>query len=62
MADAVDPSAETPEIDPREFLRAVLNIDPKDAEKARQDSPATRSRRAQEGPTHDYGDDRPAED
>lgn len=48
--------SERADVDPRDFLRALLNIDPKDAEKARKDSPATRPRKPPEGPTHDYGD------
>jgi hypothetical protein len=44
------------EVDPEEFLRALLRISPEDAEKAREQSPATRKRKPPEGPTHDYGD------
>lgn len=46
------------DVDPTEFLRALLHIKPEDAERARQNSPATRRRTPQEGPYHDYGDDR----
>lgn len=46
------------DVDPTEFLRALLKISPEDAEKAREQSPATRKRpgtEKQEGPTADYG-------
>ncbi len=46
------------DVDPIEFLRALLHIKPEDAEQARANSPATRRQRPQEGPYHDYGDDR----
>lgn len=49
-------------MDPKEFLRALLHIDPKDAERVRGDSPATRPRKPPEGPYHDYGDDDPQGD
>jgi len=60
MADneAVDSPLETPEVDPREFLHALLHIDPKDAERVRDDSPATRPRKPPEGPHHGYGEER----
>lgn len=49
---------DAPGIDPEELLRALLHISPEDAEKAREQSPATRKRPGkQEGPTVDYGDD-----
>ena len=51
------PSEEHSEVDPKEFLRALLRIDPKDAERVRDDSPATRPDKPQEGPYHDYGAD-----
>lgn len=44
-------------VDPKDFLRALLHIDPKDAERVRDDSPATRPGKPPEGPRHDYGDD-----
>ena len=49
---------EKAEVDPRDFVRALLHISPEDAEKAREKSPATRKRagKGQEGPTEDYGD------
>lgn len=44
------------DVEPVEFLRALLKISPEDAEKAREQSPATRKRsKKQEGPTADYG-------
>jgi hypothetical protein len=49
-------------VDPKDFLRALLRIRPEDAERVRDDSPATRPRKPSEGPTHDYGDDGPPED
>lgn len=45
------------DVSPKEFLRALLRISPEDAEKAREDSPATRKPKGPEGPTHDYGED-----
>lgn len=51
MQDGTEP------VDPKEFLRALLHIDPKDAEQARKDSPASRKRKPPEGPRHDYGDE-----
>lgn len=33
------------EVDPEDFLRALLKISPEDAAKAREDSPATRKRK-----------------
>jgi hypothetical protein len=53
---------EPDEVDPKDFLRALLNIDPEDAERVRDDSPATRPRKPPEGPYHDYGDDDPQGD
>ena len=55
------------DIAPEDFLRAFMQISPEDAAKVRRNSPATRPRRAQEGPTHDDDDgdgdgDGPAED
>jgi hypothetical protein len=41
---------DVPEVDPQDFLRALLKISPEDAEKAREGSPATRKRRSPEGP------------
>jgi hypothetical protein len=48
------------DLDPREFLRALLKINREDAETARENSPATRKRggKGQGGPTADYGRDR----
>lgn len=44
------------EVTPQEFLRALLKISPEDAERAREQSPATRKRpKKQDGPTADYG-------
>ncbi len=51
-----EPSANSG-VHPRDFLRALLHISPEDAEKARDDSPATRKRKPPEGPAHDYGED-----
>lgn len=48
---------ETEPVDPKEFLRALLHISSDDAEKAREESPATRKRKPPEGPRHDYGED-----
>lgn len=48
---------ESQSVDPEDFLRALLKISPEDAEKAREQSPATRRRpEKQEGPTADYGE------
>ena len=43
------------DVSPKDFLRALLHIDPRDAERVRDDSPATRPRKPPEGPYHDYG-------
>jgi len=53
--DGKDPA----DVDPIDFLRALLHIKPEDAERARKNSPTTRRRTPQEGPYHDYGDDQP---
>jgi hypothetical protein len=46
------------DVDPQEFVRAVLGISPEDAEKVREQTPGTRpDKPKQEGPTADYGDD-----
>ncbi|HEX8081338.1 MAG TPA: hypothetical protein VF557_14100 [Jatrophihabitans sp.] len=50
---------DAPEVDPREFVRAMLHISPEDAKKAREQSPAARKRKPPEGPVHDYGEDSP---
>lgn len=44
------------EIDPEEFLRALLRISPQDAEQARADSPEPDGQEGHEGPYHDCGD------
>jgi len=54
MARTPQDSDDQPDIDPAEFLRALLRVSPEDAEKARDDSPAPAG---QEGRVHDYGDD-----
>jgi len=54
-----EPQPDDGAVDPKEFLRALLRMSSEDAEKARQDSPATRPRNPPEGPRHDYGDDGP---
>lgn len=41
------------EVDPLDFVRAVLHIAPEDAKKVRDASPA-RKRTGQVGPVHDY--------
>lgn len=46
-----------PDVDPKDFVKALLHISSEDAEKAREDSPATRKRKPPEGPRHDYGKD-----
>jgi hypothetical protein len=46
-----------PEVDPKDFLRALMKLSPEDAAKARANSPARRRRKPQEGPVNDYGDD-----
>lgn len=52
-----DDHADGHDVTPEDFLRALLHISPEDAEKAREESPATRPRKPSEGPRHDYGDD-----
>jgi len=42
------------DVDPLDFVRAVLHIAPEDAKKVRDASPA-RKRKGQVGPVHDYG-------
>ena len=45
------------EVDPKEFLRALLGINAGDAERVRHRSPATRQRsKGKHGPVHDYGE------
>jgi hypothetical protein len=40
------------DVDPKDFLRALLNISPEDAEKVREDTPGTRKRvEEQDGPS-----------
>lgn len=52
-----EPETDAPDVDPVEFVRAMLHISPEDAEKAREQSPATRKRgdKGQDGPTADHG-------
>jgi hypothetical protein len=50
-------SSDDDEIDPKDFLRALLRISPEDAKKVRERSPVTRKRKPPEGPHHDYGED-----
>lgn len=50
-----EPARES-EVDPQEFLRALLRISPADARKARANSPAPRKHKSQEGPYQEYGD------
>ena len=49
------------EVDPTEFLRALLKISPEDAEEVRDNAAKLMERedrkRVQEGPTADYGDE-----
>jgi hypothetical protein len=46
------------DVDPKEFLRAVLHINADDARRVRDASPSTRRRsQSGDGPVHDYGDD-----
>lgn len=47
------------EVDPTDFLRALLKISPEDARKVRDASPAPSESEGQEGPVHDYGEDSP---
>lgn len=54
-SDEGEAPSEAPEVHPKDFLRALLHITPKDAEKAREDSPATRKRKPAVGPYQDYG-------
>jgi hypothetical protein len=55
---AVDPRAGCDELDPIEFVRAMLGISREDAETVRERTPGTRKQpEKQEGPTADYGDD-----
>jgi hypothetical protein len=54
--------SDQPPVDPKDFLRALLRIDPEDAERVRDDSPATRTRKPPEGPYHDYGNDDPQDE
>ena len=52
-----DPREET-ELDPQEFLRALLKISPEDAESVRERTPGTRPEKPrQDGPSADYGND-----
>jgi hypothetical protein len=45
------------DVDPEQFLRALLQINPEDAEKVREATPGTRKRsEPQAGPQRDYGD------
>lgn len=49
-----------PEIQPGDFLRALLKISPEDAESVRERTPGTRPEKPrQDGPTGDYGDTPP---
>jgi hypothetical protein len=53
-----DPASPANEVDPKEFLRALLRINADDAERVRNDSSASRRHpEDQEGPVHDYGED-----
>lgn len=55
--DEDDGAATDDAVDPKDVLRALLHISPEDAEKARENSPATRKRKPPEGPAHDFGED-----
>ena len=57
MPDQDHPEPE--DVDPREFLRALLKISPEDAKKVRDASPTRRKSKGQTGPVHDYGEDSP---
>jgi hypothetical protein len=53
-----EPAGEMPEVDPKDFVRAVLGISAEDAEKVREDTPGTRKRpEPQHGPERDYGNE-----
>lgn len=61
MPDQPEDKPELDDIDPRDFVRAVLGISPEDAKRVRDASPVSRKPKGQTGPVHDYGD-APAED
>lgn len=46
-----------PEVDPREFLRALLRIAPEDAKTIRDRTPEPPQPEGHAGPFHDYGED-----
>lgn len=48
-----------PEVDPRDFVRALLRLSPEDARTVRERSPEPPQPESQEGPVHDYGEDDP---
>lgn len=54
-----EPVDDDREVDPRDFLRALLRISPDDAKKVRDASPEPPESKGQEGPIHDYGEDSP---
>jgi hypothetical protein len=52
-----DSTSPANDVDPKEFLKALLNIDADDAEQVRKNSPAgRRPAKGQEGPVRDYGE------
>jgi hypothetical protein len=48
------------EVDPEEFVRAMLNISPEDAAKVRERTPGTRQRKSGEEPGADQRVERPS--
>jgi len=49
---------ERADVDPEDFLRALLKIAPQDAETVREATPGKRPEKVrQDGPVDDYGDD-----
>ncbi len=46
-----------PEVDPRDFLRALLRISPEDAKTIRERTPEPAQPEGREGPFHDYDED-----
>jgi hypothetical protein len=54
----MDRKDEMVEVDPEDFLRALLKISPGDAQRVREDTPGTRKRpEPQTGPRRDHGDE-----
>jgi hypothetical protein len=52
-----EPPGDPEQVDPKEFLRALLRLSPDDARKAREASPPPPESDGQEGPFHDYDED-----